>query len=93
MLAARVCYVLPAQYLTPPPLSCHCCSFQWREQCHKCGHEKPADAPDASQEPEGALATAGGYGGGGGGGYGGGMQGGMAMRPGDWRCISCANVK
>lgn len=82
-------------------------SFQFREQCNKCGIDKSAGIPVPAGPGYGGAgagygAPAPGYGGGGGygpppgAGYGGhtaGLQPGQTIKPGDWRCTSCGNIK
>ena len=67
------------------------CSFHFREQCHKCGVPKSDAAEVAPGVPQASQA---GYGYGGG--YGApvpGAQPGMQVKPGDWQCPSCTNIK
>lgn len=53
------------------------CSFQWRDQCHKCGVPKPEEGAEAD------VAVA----------IDPGLQPGQMARPGDWRCTACNNIK
>lgn len=57
---------------SPPPRS-----FQWRDQCHKCGVAKPEEGAEANVEV--AIDP--------------GLQPGQMARPGDWRCTACNNIK
>lgn len=94
---------------TAAPTPCPPRSFQWREQCHKCGI--PKESAGITLDPSAATAAGGysgysadpyatgsydasyGTGAAAAGGGGGGMQAGQNMRPGDWRCLGCGNVK
>ena len=101
----RLAHADPALPPSPPPPR----SFQWREQCHKCGIAKESvgialdpsaaaggysagySADPYAADPYASYGTGAAAGGGGGGG--GGLQSGQNVRPGDWRCLGCGNVK
>ena len=58
--------------------SCSNLNFQWREQCNQCKEPKPEQAVEVGAGGEVADV---------------GLQPTQAMRPGDWRCTCCSNIK
>ena len=77
-LAPAVCRLQPDSLTRSLDVSSsHPRSFQWRDQCHKCGVPKPEEGAEAD------VAVA----------IDPGLQPGQMARPGDWRCTACNNIK
>lgn len=58
--------------------SCSNLNFQWREQCNQCGKGKPEGTHTVGPAETGVDF---------------GLQPGQVVKPGDWKCGSCGNVK